>query len=111
MKLPCLPKACTLEQDTGGPYYRMRQGGCGPGTHLQDPATDVPVAGLTLDAKLGMIVRLAVWDAIPLGEGREGCKWWVSWPGNTLTAALAPRDTPSMASTAKPVAGVVVLTC
>lgn len=40
-----------------------------PRTHLQNPATDVPVTGLALDAKLGMVVGLTVWDAIPLGEG------------------------------------------
>lgn len=69
MKLPHFPKACTSAQDAHGPYYRLGRGGRGPRTHLQDPAADVPVAGLALDAKLGMVVRLAVRDAIPLGEG------------------------------------------
>lgn len=31
---------------------------------LQDPAADVSVTGLTFNAKLGVVVRLAVWNAI-----------------------------------------------
>lgn len=31
---------------------------------LQDPATDVPVTSLTFDAKLGVVVRLAVWNTV-----------------------------------------------
>lgn len=67
-KLPQLPKACTSGCDTRSAHYRLRWGGCGSGTHLQDSAADVPVTGLTFNAKLGMVVGLTVWDAIPLGE-------------------------------------------
>lgn len=31
---------------------------------LQDPAADVPVTCLTFNAKLGVVVRLAVWNTI-----------------------------------------------
>lgn len=31
---------------------------------LQDPAADVSVTSLAFNAELGMVVRLAVWDAI-----------------------------------------------
>lgn len=72
MKLPHLPRARTFGCDTHGCYYRPGWGGWSPRTHLQDPAADVPVAGLTLDAELGMVVGLTVWDAIPSGEGGEG---------------------------------------
>lgn len=34
-------------------------------THLQDPAADVSVTCLTFNAKLGVVVGLAVWNAIP----------------------------------------------
>lgn len=34
-------------------------------THLQDSATDVSVTSLTFNAKLGVVVRLAVWNTIP----------------------------------------------
>lgn len=72
--------------------WSLLQGGPGghiPGTHLQDPAADVPVTGLALDAELGMVVGLTVWDAIPLGEGGEGGERQVSRAGHPLAAAPA----------------------
>lgn len=95
--------------------WSLLQGGPGghvPGTHLQDPATDVPVTGLALDAELGMVVRLTVRDAIPLGEGGEGGERQVSWAGDPLAAAPAlGGHSPAMAGTAKPAASTAALTC
>lgn len=93
MKLPRLPKACISGRDACGPYYRLGRAGHGPGTHLQDPAADVPVAGLTLDAELGMVVGLAVRDAIPLAEGGEGGEQQMSQAGHAFAAAPAPGGT------------------
>lgn len=90
MKLPHLPKACTSGWDACSPNYRPGRVGCSPRTHLQDPAADVPVTGLALNAKLGMVVGLTVWDAIPLGEGGEGGEWWGTQAGHPVAAAPAP---------------------
>lgn len=47
-------------------YHYNNSGGVIERTHLQNPATDVPVAGLAFDAKLGVVVRFTVWNAIPV---------------------------------------------
>ena len=41
-------------------------------THLQDPAADVSVTSLALNAKLGVVVRLTVRNAIPAEEIHTG---------------------------------------
>lgn len=49
-------------------------------THLQDPAADVSVTGLALNAKLGVVVRLAVRNAIPArGNPHRKRKLEVLW--------------------------------
>lgn len=91
-EIPTPPQG-TSGQDARSPYSRPGWGGSGAGTHLQDPATDVPVTGLALDAKLGVVVRLAVGDTIPLGKGGEGGEQGVGQAGHPLTAAPAPGGT------------------
>lgn len=65
MAPPTAPQAMSLSQSP-------RWGGCSPGTHLQDTAADVAVTGLALDAELGVVVGLAVRDAIPWERARGG---------------------------------------
>lgn len=48
-------------------------------THLQDPATDVPVTRLTFDAKLGMVVRLAVGNTIPARGSPHRRRKLIEW--------------------------------
>ena len=61
-------------------------------THLQDPAADVSVASLAFNTKLGVVVRLTVWNAIPArGNARRESK--LGGPGRCHVALPGPAAT------------------